>query len=129
MVGLGVGVIAVALSFVIGYVPGRNILDMTYRTSGFFTVPLFVLFAMAFFVPFATPAGAWAAIATGFGLGVLLSYWRQIVGLFGETGDFSVILIMPCTLILSLGVGVLVSLVTPQRRALATDPVLDTAAS
>jgi SSS family solute:Na+ symporter len=127
LVGLAVGVIAVSLSFVIGYVPGRNILDMTYRMSGFFVVPLFVLFAMAFFVPFATPAGAWAAIATGFGAGVLLSYWRQIVGRFVDTGEFSVILIMPCSLIMSLGAGILVSLLSRPRVGLATDRVLETA--
>ncbi len=127
IVGLGVGVIAVSLSFVIGYVPGRNILDMTYRMSGFFTVPLFVLFAMAFFVRFATPAGAWAAIAMGFGAGLLFSYWRQIVGQFADTGDFSVILIMPCSLILSLGAGILVSLASRPRTALGTDRILERA--
>ncbi|MEO6437404.1 MAG: hypothetical protein ABIP55_16795 [Tepidisphaeraceae bacterium] len=115
LVGVVVGTIALALSFVIGYVPGRNIVDITYRLSSFFTVPLAVVFLMAFFVPFASPAGAWTAIIMGFSTGVLFSYWKQLVGRFVETGDFSVVLIMPCTLAISLICGVLVSLVSRRR--------------
>jgi SSS family solute:Na+ symporter len=114
-IGLGIGLFAIAFSYLIGYVPG-NIYSVTFRVSGFFVVPLFVLYALAFFVPFSTPAGAWAAIVVGFVSGVLFSYWQQIVGHFTATGDFSVILIMPCSLVLSLGAGMLVSLVTEPRE-------------
>jgi Na+/proline symporter len=107
-----VGAVAVALSFVIGFVPGRNFLDIAYRLSGFFTVPLFVLFAMAFFHPGATRAGAWAAVLVGFLAGVLFSYWQQIVGRFTLTGDFSVMLILPLSMTLSLAAGMIVSLAT-----------------
>jgi Na+/proline symporter len=115
IIGVVVGTIALGLGFVIGFVPGRNILDITYRLSGFFTVPLAVVFLMAFFIRFATPAGAWAAIVTGFAAGVLFSYWKQIVGRYAQTEEFSVILIMPYSLALSLTTGTLVSLVSKPR--------------
>ena len=124
LVGLGVGIIALLLSYVIGYVPGRSIMDMTFRISGLFTVPLFVVFALAFFVPFSTSAGAWVSIGVGLAATILFSFWKQIVGLFGPTGEFSVILIMPLSLVLSLGAGMVVSLFS-KRRQFATAPVLE----
>lgn len=126
-IGLVIGIVSILLSYLIGFVPGENIYSITFRVSGFFVVPLFVLYVMAFFVPFATPAGAWAAIVAGFSAGILFSYWQQIVGHFTETGDFSVLLIMPYTLVVSLSAGLLVSLVSRRRISLATDPVLEMA--
>jgi SSS family solute:Na+ symporter len=116
IVGLFVGTAAIGLSYVIVYVPGRNFYDISYRLSSFFMVPLFVAFAMAFFVRFATPAGAWAAIVVGFAAGVVFSYWRQIVGRVVPTADFSVILILPATLLCSLAAGLLASLLTQSSR-------------
>lgn len=114
-IGLVVGAISVAVSFTNFLVPGQNLYDVGLRISEFFVVPLFVLFLLAFFVPFSTPAGGWAAIAVGVATGVLFSYWKQIVGMFHETQEFSVLLIMPATTCLSLLAGILVSLVTPAR--------------
>jgi SSS family solute:Na+ symporter len=119
-IGLGIGLFAIAFSYAIGYVPG-NIYSVTFRVSNFFVVPLFVLYAMAFFVPFSTPAGAWAAIVVGFFAGVLFSYWEQIVGHFTPTEEFSVLLIMPFSLALSLGAGMLMSLVTKPRPGVEQD--------
>jgi len=39
---------------------------------------------------------------------VLFSYWKQIVGLVRETGDFSVILILPMSLLCSFAAGLFV---------------------
>jgi fructose-specific phosphotransferase system IIC component len=85
-------------------------------------VPLFVAFAMAFFARSATPAGAWAAIVVGFAAGVVFSYWRQLVGRFVPTGDFSVILILPTTLLCSLAAGLLTSWLTQSSRRPAEAP-------
>jgi SSS family solute:Na+ symporter len=108
-VGLGIGVVVLALTFVIAQVPGRNIVDVTLRINGFLAVPMFVVFALAFFVPFATPAGAWAAIAVGLLSGTLFTFWAQLVGRFTQTSEFSVFLIMPAALVCSLAAGILVS--------------------
>jgi solute:Na+ symporter, SSS family len=124
LVGIGVGTIALSLSFAIGYIPARGIIDITQRMSGYFTVPLAVVFLMAFFVPFATPAGAWTAIVAGFISGVLFSYWEQIFGIFNVAGEFSIVLIMPCTLLISLVSGTLISLVTTRRPRRGFEPAL-----
>ena len=115
LVGLFIGAAAIALSYAIAYVPGRNLFDVGYRLSGLFLGPLFVVFAMAFFVRIATPAGAWAALLVGLGAGVLFSYWRQIVGLFVDSGELSVLLILPLTVVCSLWAGVLASLLSSPR--------------
>jgi SSS family solute:Na+ symporter len=114
VLGIGIGLFAIVFSYVIGYVPG-NIYSVTFRVNSFFVVPLFVLYALAFFVPFSTPGGAWAAIVVGFLAGVLFSYWKQIVGHFTPTEDFSVLWIMPSSLVLSLAAGILISFFTKPR--------------
>jgi Na+/proline symporter len=119
LVGLGIGAVVLGLTFVIAHVPGRNIVDVTLRINGFLAVPMFVVFALAFFVPFATPAGAWAAIAVGLLSGTLFTFWSQLVGRFTETSEFSVFLIMPAALVCSLVAGVLVSLSSRPRTAAA----------
>jgi SSS family transporter len=115
LVGLGIGVVVLALTFVIAHVPGRNIVDVTLRINGFLAVPMFVVFALAFFVPFATPAGAWAAIAVGLLSGTLFTFWAQLVGRFIPTSEFSVFLIMPAALVCSLAAGILVSMSSRPR--------------
>jgi solute:Na+ symporter, SSS family len=114
-IGVVVGLVGTLISLGITYVPGGNLFEVGYRIGEFFAAPVLVLFLMAFFVPFSTPAGAWAAIVTGFLAGVLFSYWQQIVGIFAPTGDFSIILILPVSILLSLLAGVGVSLFTAPR--------------
>ena len=124
LIGLIVGGIAMAMSFAVVYVPGRNLFEVGFRTGDFFSAPLCVLFLLAFFVPFSTPAGAWAAIGIGFAASVTFSYWKQIVGAFVPTGDFSIILIQPVSLLLSLLAGVIVSMLSTARQA-AVVPVVN----
>ena len=115
--GLGIGLVAIVLSYTNFWVrrASDNIMEMSARVSSFFVVPMFTLFAMTFFVKFSTPAGAWAAIVSGFLAGVLFSYWNQIVGFFMKTGDFSFVLIMPLSFACSITAGVIVSLFTRPR--------------
>ena len=81
-----VGVGAILLSLAAGCVKG-NLFELCYKLANLFTVPLFMLFFMARFVPWATTLGTWAAaiasaiVAIGighfgwFGLGI---YWIVI---------------------------------------------------
>ncbi len=55
-----VGVAAILLSLAAGGVEG-NLLVKCYKIANVFTVPLFMLFFMAMFVPWATTLGTWAA--------------------------------------------------------------------
>ena len=119
--GLCIGLAGIALSFTNFLVPG-NLIEKAARVSNFFVVPMFVLFALVFFVKFSTPKGAWAAIIVGFLAGVFFSYYQQIVILYKkiigditETGELSFVLIMPLSLACSLLAGIIVSLFTKPR--------------
>ena len=116
LIGLAVGAIAMAMSFAVVYVPGNNLFEVGFRTGDFFSAPLCVLFLLAFFVPISTPAGAWAAIIVGVIASLTFSNWKQIVGAFVPTGDFSIILIQPMSLFLSLLAGIVASLLSTRRR-------------
>ena len=111
IIGLFVGISGIGLCYFMEFVPRRNFFDIVQRIN-FMIVPLASVFILVFFVKFSTRAGAWAAIVTGFVSGILFSYWQQIVGLFTETSEFSVMLILPLSLAISLGSGIVVSLFT-----------------
>jgi SSS family solute:Na+ symporter len=55
-----VGVIAIALSLGTRYAQG-NLLELCFKIANLLTIPLFMLFFMAMFVPWATTLGVWAA--------------------------------------------------------------------
>jgi len=117
LIGVVTGAVAISFSYGIEYVPAGNLFEIGSRITALFISPLFVLFALAFFVKFSTPAGAWSAIWVGFLSGVLFAYWEQIVGLFGRTEVFSFILIMPLSVLCSLVAGIAVSKFTKPRIA------------
>ncbi|MBN1489079.1 MAG: sodium/solute symporter, partial [Phycisphaerae bacterium] len=68
------GLIAVALSSLMGKVEG-NIMEVTVRTNHVFVAPLFGLFFMAMFVPFATPFGTACGALAGCAVAVVIAYW------------------------------------------------------
>lgn len=120
-IGLCIGLVGIALSYTNFLVPG-NLVEKAHRLSSFFVVPMFVLFALAFFVKFSTPAGAWTSIIVGFLAGVFFSYYQQIVNLYkwfagdaSVTAEFSFVLIMPLSIVCSLLSGIIVSLFTKLR--------------
>jgi SSS family solute:Na+ symporter len=76
---MAVGVIVVCLSLFIGRAPG-NIYEMTYRTVNLFVAPMFLLFFMAMFIPWATSLGAWAAALTGLAVAVTIAFWESYKG-------------------------------------------------
>jgi Na+/proline symporter len=91
------------------------------RISGYFVVPLFVIFVMAFFVRFSTPAGGYAAVAVGFLSGVLFSFWKPLLGYFGiEYPEFSPFLITMAAALVSICAGILISALTKPRAPART---------
>ncbi len=101
------GLIAVLLSSFMGYVSG-NIMAVTARTNHVFVAPLFGLFFMALFVPFANATGAIAGAIAGGIVAILIAYWDMITG--GPELSFQWISI--AALVVDLGVGCAVSLLT-----------------
>ena len=99
-ISLFVGIIAILLSLVIGNVQG-NILDVVIKVVNLFVAPLFVLFFMAIFVPFATSKGTV--------IGGLLSVVMAVAAAFWEFMGITVLWIMPAALIAGIIAGVVAS--------------------
>ncbi len=92
---LFVGVLALGLSLLISRVEG-NLYDIIVKVVNLFVSPLFVLFFMALFVPFATARGTfWGGIAS-VAIAVAIAFFK--------VWGIEVLYIMP----VSLGVGILI---------------------
>ncbi len=93
-----VGVIAILLSLLVGNVEG-NLLDVVIKVVNLFVAPLFVLFFMAIFIPFAT--------GTGTVIGGLASVIMAVAVSFWEFGGLKVFWIMPAAFVAGAVVGII----------------------
>jgi SSS family solute:Na+ symporter len=94
------GTAIVSLSLFAGTVKG-NLLEVSNRLVNLFTAPLFVLFFMAMFIPWATTFGTWMAAIASVAMAVAISYF--------ELGGLSFLWIMPMSLVAGVVVGCLAS--------------------
>lgn len=92
------GVAVACCCYLISFVSG-NLLDVVIKVVNLVVAPLFVLFFLALFVPFATNRGTVAAGLLSLLAAVLIAFF----GIFG----ISVLWIMPCALIVGIVSGVL----------------------
>ena len=99
-ISLAVGVITLLLSIVVSKVEG-NLYDIIVKVVNLFVTPLFVLFFLALFVPFATARGTF--------LGGIFSLVIAIaVAFFGFMG-IEVLFITPTSLVAGILMGVIIS--------------------
>lgn len=110
-----IGIIVVlTASFAMEKVPG-NFIEVSNRVCNLLITPLFLLFFMALFVPFATPIGAVAALVSSSIVAITVAFWEPLLALtdvqpvFLKTFSFQ--WIQPCALITGIVVGCTVSLV------------------
>jgi SSS family solute:Na+ symporter len=101
---VGVGIVVVLLSSWIGKVEG-NMLEVVYKVVNLFTAPLFYLFFMAIFVPWANTGGTWIGSVAGISTAVLIAFWKDLFGVQG----ISFLWIMPGSFVVSVVVGALAS--------------------
>ena len=106
-ISVAVGVVVVLLSIGVNRVSG-NLLEIAYKVVNLFTAPLFVLFFMAMFVPWATSAGTIIAGVCSVAMAIGIAYF----GWFG----LSFIWIMPLSLLTGMIVGPLVSMAPLGRK-------------
>lgn len=98
-----VGVVAVALSLVVGGLPG-NLLELCFKVVNLLTAPIFVLFFLALFVPRANPVAAVAAtIASVTAAAVMAFGWNSKWFLWSP----------PSGLVAGIVVGTVASALTP----------------
>ena len=105
-VSVAVGAVVVGISFYVSAVPG-NLLEVCYRAVNLLAAPLFILFCMAMFVPWATVFGTWVATICSIGIAVSIAFWENI---FGSQGP-SFLYIMPASLVVGVVVGMAASLI------------------
>ena len=110
-VTVAVGVIVITGSTLIDYVPG-NFLEVSKRVTGLLVTPLFTLFFMAIFIPFATSAGTVLGAGCGFLTALVIAYWNP---LFSDQ-SLPFMWINPCALTVSVTVGCAVSWATVGRK-------------
>jgi SSS family solute:Na+ symporter len=113
-ISLGVGVVTVLLSFMYVSKVHGHLLEVANKVVNLLTAPLFVLFLMAMFVPWATGPGSIIGAAAASIAAALVAYWDQLTGRPG----FGFTWIMPVSLIVGFVVASLASLLSGRRREL-----------
>lgn len=105
LVSVVVGIVVVLISLYVYAVPG-NLLEVSFRLVNLLTVPLFIMFFMAMFIPWATVFGTWAGTISSTLIAVVIAFWEVIFGIQGP----SFLYIMPAALVVGTVVGTIVSL-------------------
>lgn len=95
-----IGLIVILLSLFIGQVEG-NLIDISNKVVNLFVAPIFVLFFMAFFVPFASSNATFIAGLVSILIGVMIAF-------FGFRG-ITVLWILPASLFAGIITGVVLS--------------------
>ncbi|NUQ64848.1 MAG: sodium-coupled permease [Pirellulales bacterium] len=104
----GIGVLVLVLSTFVGMVQG-NLLDKTFKVVNLLPAPLFGLFFMAMFIPWATGFGTWIGALAGLAVVVSINFWQFWHELFGLP-EISFFWAMPVCIIVQAIVGPLASL-------------------
>ncbi len=105
-----IGVTVILLALLIGVVPG-NLFEVTTKTNGLFVAPLFGLFFMAMYVPWATPAGTVLGSLYGLFAASVVAFW-DLAG--GEALSFQWILVS--SLLVNTATGSVFSLVPIKEK-------------
>ena len=89
-----------------------NIYEVTTKTSSLFVAPLFSLFFMAMFIPFATSIGTVFGSIYGIYGGTVFAFWDTITGKPG----LSFLWILPVSLVFCLVFSILFSLLPTKGK-------------
>ena len=111
-VAVGTGIAVIVLSAYVGMVRG-NLLEIAYKVVNLLTVPLFGLFFMAMFVPWATNVGTILGSVVGLAVIATINYWEELFGVRG----ISFLWGMPIGFVVQAAVGMIASLVPIGRKA------------
>lgn len=112
LLAAAIGLIAIAGSQLAGTIPG-NLIEVVGKSNNLFVCPLFGLFFLALFVPFATPFGAVMGALYSFAAALLAAYWQPITGGIAVSFQW----IAPVSLVVSLASGCLFSLLPTRGRS------------
>jgi hypothetical protein len=112
-----VAVVAIALSLLNTLIEG-NLVERCFKLVNLLTAPLFVLFFLALFVPWANAAGAWLGLLGAVVTAVVIAYAHDL----GLSVGLNFVWMMPCSLLVGVTAGTLGSaLVRPWQSARPTE--------
>jgi len=106
-----IGALMVTLSSFVGAVHG-NLLEVAYKVVNLLSAPLFGLFCMAMFVPWASGFGTLVGAAAGVAVVVAINFWEEFTGAKG----ISFLWAMPLSFAAQMAVGMACSLAPWGRR-------------
>jgi len=108
-----VAFVAIALSLLNIFIEG-NLVERCFKLINLLTAPLFVLFFLALFVPWANAAGAWLGLVASILAAIAVAYSQDL----GLNLGISFVWMMPCSLLVGVVLGTLGSaLARPWRPA------------
>lgn len=99
-----VATVAVAVSMLNLLFVG-NLVERCFKLINLLTAPLFVLFFLALFVPWANAFGAWVGLLTGIAAAITIAYSKDL----GLPFTIGFVWIIPCSLLTGVTMGALVS--------------------
>jgi SSS family solute:Na+ symporter len=111
-ISFAVGVITVLLSFLYVRQVEGNLLEVAYKVVNLLTVPLFLLFLMAMFIPFASQAGTLIGVFAATATAILIAYWHEMTGRPGLGFTW----IMPASLIVGFTVACVSSFILKRNQ-------------
>ncbi len=115
LVSLAIGVAVVLLSAVFGQVEG-NLLELCYKIANLLTVPLFMMFFMAMFIPWATAPGTYAGTAASLLVAIAFAYQQELGLTFMRELGLSFVWMAPFSFVAGAATGMAVSLFPARRR-------------
>ncbi len=115
LASLVIGVVVVLLSAVFGQVEG-NLLELCYKVANLLTVPLFMMFFMAMFIPWATAPGTYAGTAASLLVAIAFAYQQELGLAFMRDLGLSFVWMAPASFVAGAATGMAVSLLPARRR-------------
>jgi SSS family solute:Na+ symporter len=112
----GIAVVAIGLSILNTLIEG-NLVERCFKLVNLLTAPLFVLFFLALFVPWANAAGAWLGLLSSAATAIAIAYSNDL----GLNLGLSFVWMMPCSLLVGITVGTLASALAALVLPNATD--------
>ena len=106
-----ISAIAIALSMLNLLFVG-NLVERCFKLINLLTAPLFVLFFLALFVPWANAFGAWLGLLTSIATAVSIAYSKDL----GLPLTVSFVWIIPCSLLVGITVGTVASGIARRAR-------------
>ena len=114
-VSLVIGVVVVALGTLVGQIEG-NLLELCFKIANLLVTPLFLLFFMAMFIPWATSFGTYVGAACSVLVAVAIAYHEELGLAFIDELGLTFVWMLPASFVAGAFAGTVASLLPLGRR-------------